>query len=244
MVQWFLFALSFLSLANLVSAQTTIYPSADSVKKEYIQDESFTMKLYAWKDSVKIALGSMEATIEVNKETQQLIYIQKIRLGNFTNDWIDSTVMSLKDLSPIYYSSRKQKFEELVLHFKNNTVKGLWNVVNKTFEIADSAKTAFFDYHFLPVLLCWLPLVEGQTYEIPVYEFIAGKNGMTKISVTKIQTVDMNDKTLMEVTIKENSKNNYHSVFYIDPVEHRVIQVDSRKGDKKTQMVRELPRTL
>lgn len=143
MFQRFLFVFAFLLLLNPVGAQTIIYPSADIVKKENIQDESFTMKLYAWKDSVKMALGSMETTIEVNKETQQLIYIQKIRLGTFTNDWIDSTVMSLKDLSPVYYSSRKQA-EEIILYFKDNTAKGIWNVMNKTFEIADSAKTPFF----------------------------------------------------------------------------------------------------
>ena len=149
----FLFSVLFSLSLNLICAQQVIYPSAEIVTREYLQNDNFNMKLYAWKDNVKTELGNMQTIIEINKQTQQLFYIHKIRLGNFTNDWIDSTVINLKDFSPIYYSTRKPG-DETMLYFKNDTMTGIWNVFNKSHEITDSTKPPFFDYHFFPVLIC------------------------------------------------------------------------------------------
>ena len=84
-----------------------------------------------------------------------------------------------------------------------------------------------------------LTLKEGESYEIPVYDFIVGRNGMTKISVIKIQTIYRDNKKLMKVTVKEHIRKNSGSIFYIDAVSHRLLQVDINKGERKTQMVRE-----
>lgn len=241
----FLFNVVLLFSLNFVNAQQRIYPSPGIVGKQFLHDDMFSFKLYGLRDSIKLALGNLQVIISVDKEAQRLIYIQKTEIGpaNFKDVLIDSAVISTKDFSPIYQSTRRQG-DETMLYFEGNRVKGEWYVFNRSRDITDSTTPPFFNYHILPLLVCWLPLKEGESYEMPVYDFIVGRHSMTSVSITKIETIYREKREIRKITVEEHIRKNSRSIFYVDANSHKLLQVDIEKGERKTQMVRENPPSL
>jgi len=241
----FLLSVVLLFSLNLVTAQKTIYPSRGIVGKEFLHDDRFSFKLYGLHDSMKRALGSLEVIITVDSEARRLIYvyIQKVGPANFTALLVDSVIISTEDFSPIYHSTRRQG-DETMLNFEGNRVNGEWYVFNRVRDIIDSTTPPFFDYHILPLLVCWLPLKEGENYELPVYDFIVGRHSMTSVSITNIETLYSDNREIRKITVKEHIRKNSGTVFYVDANSHKLLRADIEKGDKKTQMVRENPPSL
>ena len=234
-----LFAAVSLFLSCLLHAQETIYPSPSVVNNAYLRDDVSNFKFFILRDTMKMAVGTMQTTVSVDKDKGQITYTQKTALGPLKVESLDTVILSTKDFSTIYFSSSTMN-EETVLHFKDRFVKGTWNIFSEPKAITDTLQTSFFDYNAIALLIGWLPLKEGKTYEIPAFKFIPGLHGvMSPVLITKVELIKRDNKDVMKVTVREKRKENFRSVYYIEKKTHTLIQVDIDNDGKHSQMIKQ-----
>src|SRR5258705_5947648 len=101
-----LFCAVSLFLSCLLYAQQTIFPSPAIVNNEYLHDGVFNFEFFIVRDSMKLAGGTIQTSVSIDKEKEQITYTQTSRLGPQNVESLDTVILSSNDFSTIYFSSR------------------------------------------------------------------------------------------------------------------------------------------
>lgn len=168
-------------------AQNTIKPSDKSLQNRWLKSNSFEMIWYAERDTQRIQLGTV--LTEIQMKDDKVSIITQVNLQGRNQQWVDTTEATIKTLSPLYHSSYNSnrdmvlKFGKQVTGFYHDKVKGT------KLEISDTTETnQYFDSNFYPHLLRVLPLKDGYTTTIPIYDF--NPNGIQGIVNARVEKVE------------------------------------------------------
>jgi hypothetical protein len=197
---------------------------------------------YALRDTAKFEMGKVTTQILVNKK--RLTVITGVNMKNMKTPWIDSTVADIKTLSPIMHSSYNMQrdmvlnFGKIVTGFYTDKIKKTNSVVN------DTAGTRYFDSNLYPVLLGWLPLSNGYTQDISIYDYNpSAKIGVLKATIKGVTTrtyqSDKNgirDVWVVSVSDEIGNGENGVSTYYFDKTDRRLWKQEINANGRKMIM--------
>ncbi len=233
----FLSMLAALTLAG--KAQPYLTPSNIVFDKTLVNSTSYEMNWYMIKDSLPKQIGRV--TTQILKEADKLTVVTEVNLANMKTPWIDSSVARLENLQPVWHASRNMQ-REMVLHF-GKVVTGYYrDLMNKTnVIIRDTTHSDYFDSNLYPVLIGWLPLQEGYTQDLRIYDYNpAAKMGVISASIKKVSSGSYQSEKnglrkvwVVTVTDEIGSGANGESTYYFDKTDRRLwkqeINVNGRK---------------
>ncbi|KZS39298.1 hypothetical protein AWE51_12180 [Aquimarina aggregata] len=185
-----------------------------------LESETSKMSWFMVKDSIEIKIGDIHT--KISKEKDRTSIITTVVMQQSASKWIDSTIVSTKNFAPIYHSSFNQQ-RDMVLKF-DEKITGYYldKRTNTRTQISEEADKPFFDSNFYPQLIRLLPLKNGYSNSISIFDY----NPKSKIGVitatilnTEISAIKHNGelKQIWRVeTTDEISKNTAINTYYID----------------------------
>jgi hypothetical protein len=168
-------------------SQTPLVPGKKSFDKKWIKNQSYQMNWYASRDTVKVQIGEVSTRILADKK--HLAVITVVKMKNSKEPWIDTTIAAIETLSPVYHSSYNVQrnialnFGEIVTGFYHDKIKLQHS------NISDTTSAAYFDSNIYPLLISWLPLKEGFTQTISIYDYNpSGTQGVMKAQIKEVKS--------------------------------------------------------
>jgi hypothetical protein len=238
-----LFTILFLSVVSIVAAQNApLMPGNTTLETKYIKEDTYQMKWYVLQNNEKHEVARINT--QIRKGTTRFSIISKVDVNNAKTTWLDSTVTTLKDISPVrHYSNNIERAVQL--KFGKSAVTGKFTDKAKKLEadINDAVKTTYFDSNFLPYLIRLLPLAEGYTQDIVTYDFSLGKHGLIMAQVKGVKSGVYKNKNgnqdVWIVTSMESIKGQPAQVdYYIDKADRRIWKQEIFDGMQHTLIER------
>lgn len=229
------------SLFSNISAQKkTQTPADNEAKSSLIRNEEYSMGWYALKDTLKMEIGKV--TTKITKDNTRLIITSTIKMKN-NPDWVDETVVEFPGLKSVKHTSVNSRREMLLDFGKENLVTGYYldKAKGKKTEINEKVSAEFFDSNFYPQLIRWLPLKDGYTTEISIFDYNPDAAiGSMKAYITGTQKGTYKNKTVWVVisVTDDISKNQSVSTYYIDSKTREVMKQEITAGPRKMLMER------
>jgi hypothetical protein len=168
-------------------AQKVIVPGKKSFQKKWIVPEQSTMVWHGIRDTSTFEIGKVVITIA--PKGNELLVINEVKMKHSKSKWIDSTSANLATLQPIHHSSYNMQ-RDMVLNF-GNPISGYYNdkLKKQNTTIHQAVDSPYFDSNLYPTLVRWLPLKEGYTSTIAIYDFNpAAKIGLLKAYVKEVKS--------------------------------------------------------
>ena len=229
----------FLSLYS--SAQNSIItPLNNSVDKRLIKNEVYRMNWYIKNGDTKIEIGKINT--EIKKNQNNVLIITTVEMIQAQTKWVDTTIASIKELIPIYHSSfNKQR--DMVLNF-DKKVTGYYfdKQTNTKTQISETADKPFFDSNFYPQLIRLLPLKEGYTNTISIFDYNPkSKTGVITATIKNtVETTIEYKGELRQVwkveTTDDISNNTAISAYFIDKSTRQLLRQGIDFGGRKMIM--------
>ena len=225
-------------------AQSPLIPGKGSFEKKWIKNSSNEMTWYALRDTARIEIGSVST--EVVTTGKQLTLITRVSLKSSKTPWVDSSVALLNDLSPVYHSSYNGQ-RDMMLQFGKVVTGYYLDKTKKTNTvISDTTGQSYFDSNLYPYLLGLLPLKEGYTQEISIYDYNpSGKIGVIKGWVKEVKSgtyasQQAGTRAVWMVTVKDElgaGNIESFSVYYFDKTDRKLWKQEINIGARKMLMV-------
>ncbi|MCO6176057.1 hypothetical protein NHF50_13480 [Flavobacterium sp. NRK F10] len=220
--------------------QAPLSPQNNPVDYSLVKNESSKMKWFVLQDTMKIEIGTIQT--DVQKKGNELIVISTIDLNRSPVKWVDSTIVKTDRFKPVYHSSYNQQ-RDMALHFKEEiTGYYLDKMNNKKVMISEKADQSYFDSNFYPQLIRWLPLKEGYSGIISIFDY----NPVAKIGVITATITQVKDSTLLShglpketwivTTTDDISDNEVVSTYYIEKSSRKVLKQEIDIKGKKMLM--------
>ncbi|SHL34460.1 hypothetical protein [Flavobacterium chilense] len=180
-----IFTLTLAFIACSMTAQTKLLPGDKTIETKWIKSEKYAMNWYAMKDTAKFEIAKIITT--VNPTKKDLTIITDVEIKNAKVKWVDSTIVAMPSLAPVYHSSFNMQ-RDIVLKY-GKTVTGYHTAKGKEKEnISETLTDPCFDSSFYPYLLRLLPLKEGYTKEIAIFDYNPQKTGLFTASVKSVKS--------------------------------------------------------
>ncbi len=176
----------FLFTILIANAQGKLVPGDKSIETKWIKNESYTMKWYTVRDTIKFEIAKVITTVDADKD--KLNIYTDVQIRNAKTKWVDTTVVALPSLKPLHHASYNLEREVVLNYGKKVTGHHELKQAQKKTAIDEAFKETFFDGSFYPYLIRLLPLKEGYTRDISVYNFNPGKNSMLTASVKNVRS--------------------------------------------------------
>lgn len=180
------FTLLFFFIVCAVSAQTKLVPADKSIETKWIKDEKYTMSWYTVRGTVKFEIAKVVTTIDAGAD--KLNIYTDVQIRNAKTQWADTTIVALPSLKPVYHSSYNLERETVINYGKIITGHHEIKADKKRTPINETLKGVFFDGSFYPYLIRLLPLKEGYTKDIAIYDFNPAKNSLLTASVKSVRS--------------------------------------------------------
>ena len=164
--------------SNLLSCQEKpLSPKNNSENINLLKSETSKMSWFIIKDSIEIKIGDIQT--KISKEKDRTSIITTVMMQQSASTWNDSTIVSTKNFAPIYHSSFNQQ-RDMVLKF-DEKITGYYldKITNTRTKISEKADKPFFDSNFYPQLIRLLPLKNGYSNSISIFDY----NPKSKIGV-------------------------------------------------------------
>tara|TARA_R110002051_G_scaffold188453_1_gene257853 strand:+ start:5793 stop:6530 length:738 start_codon:yes stop_codon:yes gene_type:complete len=225
---------------QLFSQETLLSPANNTANKNYIKSESYVMSWFMLADTRKIEIGSIQTQIQKGKETINII--TTVNMKQSPAKWIDSTIVAAQSLKPLYHSSYNQQ-RDMVLKF-GQKVTGYYldkQTATKT-QISEESNQSYFDSNFYPQLLRLLPLKEGYSNTISIFDYNPkAKTGVLKATIksTENTTINFNgeEKQVWKVTATDDLSNNTAiTTYYIEKTTRQLLKQEMDFGGRKMLM--------
>lgn len=224
-------------------AQSIIKPGDKNLQQHWLKSSSFEMIWYAERDTQRIQLGTVVTQIQVKDEVS---VITQVNLQGRNTQWVDTTVAAIKTLSPLYHSSYNSN-RDMVLNF-GKRVTGYYRdkVKGTKLEIADTTViNEYFDSNLYPHLLRLLPLKDGYTATIPIYDFNPnGIRGVVNAYVEKVESgtyLNARQKQVQvwRVTVSDelNPGTKSISTYFIGKEDRKLWKQEIVAGDRRMQFI-------
>lgn len=182
-----IFTLTLVFVACSFNAQTKLLPGDKSIETKWIKSEKYAMKWYAVKDTAKVEMAKIITTVDAAKN--KLTIITDVEIKNAKAKWTDSTIVAMPTLAPLYHSSFNMQ-RDIVLKYDGKAVVSGYHIAKgKEKEIInETLKDLCFDSSFYPYLLRLLPLKEGYTKEIAIFDYNPEKTGIFTASIKSVKS--------------------------------------------------------
>ncbi|SNR75195.1 hypothetical protein SAMN04488009_3595 [Maribacter sedimenticola] len=180
---------------QLFSQETLLSPLNNTVNEQLINSETSKMSWFMLQDTLKIQIGTIQTQIQ--KEKEKIYIITTVSMKQSPTKWIDSTIVENKTFKPIYHSSFNQQ-RDMILEF-GEKITGYYldKQTDKKTEILEKEDKPFFDSNFYPQLIRLLPLKNGYSNTISIFDY----NPNSKIGV-----ITATIKNTEETSINFNGK--------------------------------------
>lgn len=225
---------------NGISQEAKLSPDNNTANIDLLKSETSKMSWYTVQDSTEIQIGTVHTEIQKNKD--KIYIITTVDMQQSPSKWIDSTVVSTNNFKPIYHSSYNQQ-RDMVLKFdKDITGYYLDKQTNTKTQISETADQPFFDSNFYPQFIRLLPLKEGYTNTISIFDYNPkSKIGIITATIKNTEETTINFKgELKEVwkieTTDDISNNTAISTYFIDKSTRQLLRQDIDFGGRKMIM--------
>ncbi len=225
---------------QVFSQETLLSPINNSANKNLIKSETSEMNWFMLQDTLKIQIGKVQTEIQIKKDNVYII--TTVNMTQSTTKWIDSTVVGTQNFEPKYHSSYNQQ-RDMVLKFgKKITGYYLDNKTKIRTEISEQVEASFFDSNFYPQLIRLLPLKDGYSNTIAIFDYNpAAEIGVITATVknTEKTTINFNgkNKQVWKVeTTDDISNNTAISTYYIDTITRKILKQEIDFGGRKMVM--------
>lgn len=229
--------LTFTFLAT--SAQVTLVPGKNAFEKKWISNTQYKMKWLAVKDTSKFEVAEVQT--KFIKQKNKLTVITNVKMKNSAEPWIDTTIAYVSTLKPIYHSSYNKQ-RDMIINF-GPTVTGIYKdkIKNEELTIYDKPTRYYFDSNIYPVLIGWLPLKDGYTRNIAIYDYVPGnEKSIREASITEVESQKFKTKAGLRavwvVTIVDKQSK---YIFYFDKHDRTLWKQEINAGGRKMLMLRE-----
>jgi hypothetical protein len=175
----------FMLVSVASNAQSPLTPSNKAFQKKWLHSKNYQMIWYGLKDTAKIEIGKVKTSITTDGKL--LTVVTEVQMRGMNTSWIDTSVAEMNTLQPVKHSSYNMQ-RDMVLYF-GKVVTGFYNDKMKKNNVAirDTTVGGYFDSNLYPLLLGLLPLKEGYSREIVIYDYNpAGKKGIMKAIVKSV----------------------------------------------------------
>ena len=147
-----------------------------------------------------------------------------------------------------FRSNEKQSRREMVLNF-GPIVTGYYNdkVKQEKIQIIDTTRTSYFDSNLYPALIAWLPLKEGYTQDLSIYDYNpSGTIGVIgafiqMVSSGRYQSIRSGLRDVWVTTVRDEIGGDKHQssmTYYIDKADRRLWKQEINIGTRKMLMLR------
>lgn len=234
--------IAFITLA--VNAQSSLVPGNNCFEKKWLKNETYKMTWFTLKDTVKSELAEVSTSVSLDENYITIVTLVNMKNSNFP--WIDTTVANLLTLQPIRHASYNRQ-RDMVLNF-GKTVTGFYYDKQKqqNYLINDTTSKKYFDSNIYPVLITWLPLKEGYTEDISIYDYNpSGKTGVIKAFIINVssgtyESAKSGTKDVWAVTVADeigNGKNDF-MIYYIDKTDRKLWKQELNVAGRKMLLQR------
>ncbi len=219
--------------------QTVQTPEKNQVDGSLIKNEVYSMIWYALKDTAKVEIGKVET--QILKSGKNITVSSTVKMKNMP-DWKDETVAEFSNFSPVKHTSFNVQRDILLDFGKENTVTGYYldRTKNNRTEINETTEGKFFDSNLYTQLIRWLPLKEGYTTEMAIFDYNpASGKGIMKAYITGTKKGTYKNKTVWMVSVTDDiSQQKAVSTYYIDSKTRELLKQEIDMGPRKMVMER------
>lgn len=236
----YVLVLTICTALKVYSQVTPLSPLNNTAIKRFIKNETSVMNWYMLKDSIKIQIGTVQTQIKKQKKRINIITI--ITLKQSASTWIDTTIVLSKNFKPIYHSSYNQQ-RDMVLQFGEN-ITGYY--LDKKTEIKTQISAvfdkSFFDSNFYPQLIRVLPLKDGYSNIISIFDYNpTSKIGVVNATIENTSTIttdfNSNQKLVWKVEVTDEISNNTSIInYYIEKTTRKILRQEIDFGGSKMVM--------
>lgn len=227
-------------VTQTIGQELSLSPINNPSNVDLLESEISKMSWFIVKDTTEVKIG--EVYTEIKKGKDSIIMISTVLMEQASTKWVDSTIVTTQDFKPIYHSSYNQQ-RDMILNF-GHIVTGYYldkQTGNKAL-ISEETNTSFFDSNFYPQLLRFLPLKEGYSKTISIFDYNPRSNIRAisaTIKSTEKTTITFN-KTPKQVwkveTTDDISNNTAVSTYYIETSSRKTIKQEVDFGGRKMIM--------
>ncbi|WP_394674073.1 hypothetical protein [uncultured Chryseobacterium sp.] len=219
--------------------QTVQTPKKNQVDGSLIKNEVYSMIWYALKDTAKVEIGKVET--QILKSGKNITVSSTVKMKNMP-DWKDETVAEFSNFSPVKHTSFNVQRDMLLDFGKKNTVTGYYldKTKNNRTEINETTEGKFFDSNLYTQLIRWLPLKEGYTTEMAIFDYNpASGKGIMKAYITGTKKGTYKNKPVWMVSVTDDiSQQKAVSTYYIDSKTRELLKQEIDMGPRKMVMER------
>lgn len=241
MKKFICFSLFILGISNQAASQEKLLnPQNIFTNLNLLKSDTSKMSWSMVKDSIEISIGDIFTEIKNGKDSVTII--TTVTMKQSSNNWVDSTIVETKNYKPIYHSSYNQQ-RDMVLQF-GDKVTGYYldKKSNIRTKISEEVDKPFFDSNFYPQLLRILPLKNGYSRTISIFDYNPKSNiGVITATIksTEETTIKHHGK-LKQVwkveTTDEISNNSAIITYYIDMITRKLLKQELDIGGIKMIM--------
>lgn len=232
--------IAFCTSTQVFSQVPPLNPDNITAKKKFIKNESSTMTWFMLQDTAKIEIGEVFTKIE--KKKGRIVVITTVDRKQTASKWVDSTIVETTDFKPVYHSSFNQQ-RDMVLNFgKEVTGYYLDKKTGKKTMISEKTEKPYFDSNFYPQLIRWLPLKDGYSTVISIFDYKpTTKTGVMTATVKSVQKTSVNfngqEHSVWKVQVTDDiSGNTAVSTYYIDDKTRKILKQDIDFNGRKMSM--------
>jgi len=232
------FALSLVIVGLQSYAQNLLVPGGPGVEKKWLKTNICEMKMYALNDGKEQELGILTTKTLLGNE--YLIVVNEVKINGVSAAWVDTSIARLAGIAPVRHSSHNMQ-RDIELKF-GESVTGycLDKQQKKNTAINDMPKGKYFDSNIYPVLLSCLPLTDGYTTDIAIYDYSPDANsGVMKATVKEVsstiyQTQKSGSRTVWVVKVSDQIGNGRNGVmtYYFDKEDRRLWKQEMNAGGR------------
>lgn len=223
-----LFASFFLFVINALTAQT-VSPGDKTIENKWIKNEKTQSRWLLVKDTLSYEIATILNDVQVSGK--ELKIITEIQVKGATTKWYDTTVVSLPTLKPIRHTSTNVE-RDIIINY-NEKVTGQYNdkVTRNVAELDETTEKPYFGSSYYPYIIRLLPLKDGYTAELPIYDYHPKLKGEMKVSITDVKSGKFKTKNgmvdLWEVTTVSNLAGEKNIVkYYIGKKDRKLWRQD------------------
>ncbi|WP_375448365.1 hypothetical protein [uncultured Fibrella sp.] len=234
------YILTFLLLCCYSLSHAQLTPSVKAIDKQWIKEEAYRMAWYMVRDTAQIQIGTVSTHLTTTKD--RLTAVTSVAMKGMKGDWVDSTVCVRNTLEPIRHASYNMQ-RDMVLNF-GKVVTGFYRdkLRKKDTPINDTTRTPYFDSNLYPILIRWLPLKQGFTQKIAIYDYNpSAKIGVITASVGNVSSGTYASKTagLRNVWVVDvtDEIGNGKSTYFIDKANRRLWKQTMEANGRTMVMV-------
>ena len=225
---------------QVFSQEIPLSPLNNPANKNLIKSETSEMNWFMLQDTLKVQIGKVQT--EIQRKKKKIYIITTVHMTQSPTKWVDSTVVGTQNFEPKYHSSYNQQ-RDMVLKFgKKITGYYLDKKTETKTVISEESKTSFFDSNFYPQLIRFLPLKDGYSNTISIFDYNpSAEIGVITATIrnTEETTLKFNGKERQVwkvVTTDDISNNTAIITYYIDTSTRKILKQEIDFGGRKMVM--------